>query len=138
VSDLSVYAGGLLRQRAPGCEVAPLMRDTIDALLDEAGTPAEAGGEYPDHAQRVRARVALFDWSSLSGEDWPFSQSQDALVYWAPVMDELKQLDEEIVRNSVRFRWREVREELGILLDAAALAAEGGAAARSADGRNAA
>jgi hypothetical protein len=139
VSDLSVYAGGLLRQRAPGFDVAPLMRDTIDGVLGEAGTPAEAGGEYPAHAQRVRTRVALFDWGSLSGEDWPFSQSPDALVYWAPVMDELKQLDEEIVRNSVRFRWREVREELGVLLDAGALAAEiEPAVAPAARGRDAA
>jgi hypothetical protein len=32
-------------------------------------------------------------------------------VRWAPVKDELKLLDEEIVRNSVRFRWQAVRRD---------------------------
>jgi hypothetical protein len=39
-------------------------------------------------------------------------------VYWAPVVEELKALDEEIVRNSVRFRWQEIRQQLRLLLDA--------------------
>jgi hypothetical protein len=32
-------------------------------------------------------------------------------------MDELKELDEEIVRNSVRFRWQEVRRDFSRHLD---------------------
>jgi hypothetical protein len=36
-------------------------------------------------------------------------------------MDELKELDEEIVRNSVRFRWQEVRSEIARHLDAQAV-----------------
>ena len=37
------------------------------------------------------------------------------------MVDELKQLDAEIVRNSVRFRWIEVRRDLREMLDAAAV-----------------
>jgi hypothetical protein len=36
-------------------------------------------------------------------------------------MDELKQLDEEIVRNSVRFRWQEVRRDFARHLDVQAV-----------------
>jgi hypothetical protein len=36
-------------------------------------------------------------------------------------MDTLKELDDEIVRNSVRFRWQEVRRDLAQHLDARAV-----------------
>jgi len=131
VSDLAVHAGGLLQRHAGGqAQAENIMREIVDAVLVENGTPDEAGGEYPAHAERVRARIALTDWTALPGDDDVFSQSPSGLVYWAPIADELKQLDEEIVRNSVRFRWQEVRRELARLLNADAvlglpIAAEG-------------
>lgn len=128
VSDLAVHAGGLVHRHAtaPASEVARLMQDIVDDLLREAGVPAEAGSDYAPHAERVRARIALCDWSALpDGDEAAFSQSPGALVYWAPVVQELKELDEEIVRNSVRFRWQEVRRELLQLLQAEAVMASG-------------
>jgi hypothetical protein len=50
-------------------------------------------------------------------------ESPPALVKWAPIIDELKRLDEAIVRNSVRFRWQEVRRDLRRDLDPAAVMA---------------
>ena len=49
-----------------------------------------------------------------------------ALVEWAPIGDELKQYDAEIVRGSVRFRWQEVRRDLRRDLDAEAVLASAG------------
>ncbi len=123
VSDLAVYAGLQVKQgaRAPDAEVAALMVDVVEAILGEAGIPEEGGGEYGAHAGRVRARVALCDWRAVADREGPFTESPTALVYWAPIVDELKALDEEIVRNSVRFRWQEVREQLHRLLDAGAV-----------------
>lgn len=125
VSDLAVYAGGLVRRRthASASEVARLMEGVVDSLLQETGVPAEAGKDYESHASRTSARVAMCDWGALSEDETAFSQSPAALVHWAPIVDELKQLDEEIVRNSVRFRWQEVRRDLRRLLDAEALMA---------------
>ena len=51
-----------------------------------------------------------------------FSASPEALFYWSPIADELKDLDEKIVRNSIRYRWIEVRRSLRKLLDCDALA----------------
>jgi hypothetical protein len=34
------------------------------------------------------------------------------LLRYAPIVDEFKELDREIVRNSIRFRWRDVRAQL--------------------------
>jgi hypothetical protein len=62
-------------------------------------------------------------WSEVPDNAVAFSESPGALVRWAPIMEELKQLDEDIVRNSVRFRWQEVRRDLRASLDAEALLA---------------
>ena len=113
LSDLAVYAGSRLAQHAPRevPRVAAMMVDVVDRVLGQAGTPAEAGGEFAAHAQRVRNRVARTDWLAVGKDEAAFTESPSGLVRWAPVMDELKELDEEIVRNSVRFRWQEVRRE---------------------------
>lgn len=124
LGDLSVYAGGLLRRNADvtAQDAGALMRRLVDEILEETGVPPDAGPEFSAHAQRVRARLALCDWSP-SDEEAAFIESPGALVYWAPIVDELKALDEGIVRNSVRFRWHEVRRELSHNLDPAAILA---------------
>jgi hypothetical protein len=125
VSDLSVYAGGLVRRNsgAADAEVGPLMRRVVDEILAETGTPGEAGPEFDGHAGRVRARIALCDWGAQADGDAPFVESPAALVHWAPIVEDLKALDEEIVRNSVRFRWNEIRRQLRQALDATAVVA---------------
>jgi len=123
LSDLSIYAGGLLirRTQCASAAVGQLMQETVEAVLRETGTPAEAGNEFGPHADHMRQRLATCDWSALADDESCFSESPTALVRWAPVVEELKQLDEEIVRNSVRFRWQEVRQDLRRLLDAKAV-----------------
>ena len=125
LSDVSIYAGGLVAHRsgAGPAEVRGLMANILEAILAATGTPPGAGNEFPQLAQHLRARVALCDWASVSDDEAPFSESPTALVDHAPIIDELKRLDEEIVRNSVRFRWQEVRRDLRRELDAAALMA---------------
>ncbi len=123
LSDLAVHVGGQLRRS--GCasaeEVGVLMRRLVDELLQETATPSDAGPEFPAHAQRVRARLALCDWNAPLEDGAAFAESPDAVVYWAPIVDDLKALDAEIVRNSVRYRWHEVRRDLSHNLDPAAV-----------------
>lgn len=123
LSDLSVYAGGLLaRGGMPAEQVGALMRRLLDETLAQTGVPVEAGPEFTEHAQRVRARVALTDWHGVGDDEDCFHESPSALVQYAPVVESLKRLDEEVVRNSVRYHWQEVRRELRQLLDVAAFA----------------
>lgn len=123
LSDISVYVGSRIAQHAPGevQRVARMMVEAVDAVLAKAGAPAEAGSDFAAHADRVRQRVARTDWLAVGSDEAAFTESPAGLVRYAPVMDELKQLDEEIVRNSVRFRWQEVRRDLARLLDPQAL-----------------
>lgn len=125
LSDLSIHAGGLLVRGSdlPAEAVRGLMLGLVEGILDRTGVPDEADGEFPDHVQRVRQRVALTDWHAVEDGDAAFSASPDALVRWAPIVNTLMELDEPIVRNSVRFHWQEIRRDLRQLLDAPALAA---------------
>lgn len=98
-----------------------MMAALVDGVLAQAGTPAEAGAAFAAHAQRVHDRVARTDWLAVGKDEAAFTESPAGLVRWAPVKDELKELDEEIVRNSVRFRWQEVRSDFARHLDAPAV-----------------
>ena len=120
LSDLSVYAGGLIAHRsgAERSRVTSLLQATIGATLN-----ASEGGRDEARAQRLYARIALIDWATVADDASPFSESPRTLIECAPVLEQLKLLDEEIVCNSVRFRWQEVRRELRRDLDANALMA---------------
>jgi len=120
LSDLAVYAGGLLLQHrdATELEVARLMQDVVAAILADTGVPEDAGSEFAQNAERVRQRLAACNWSTVTDDETPFCESPQALVKWAPIVEDLKQLDEEIVINSVRFRWQKVRRDLRSVLHA--------------------
>lgn len=69
-------------------------------------------------------RLAFVDWhDGISGTDL-FSESPAALFRWAPIAPHLKNFDEEIVYNSVRFAWREVRSQFEKRVDGAAITAD--------------
>jgi hypothetical protein len=125
VADLAVFAGALLRRGngAPQERISALMLAVVDQVLADAGTPPDAGPEFASHAERVRARISMCDWSVSTEDESAFSESPQSLVRWAPMVDDFKQLDAEIVRNSVRFRWQEIRRELRQLLDPASVLA---------------
>jgi len=123
LSDLAVYAGGLLMQHAGARaeQITPLITESVNTILEETGNPSDAGEHFSAGADHVRQRIAMTDWTKVSDNEGPFSHSPAALVEWAPVVDEFKQLDEEIIINSVRFRWQKVRQDLRNALDAAAV-----------------
>lgn len=124
LADLAVHAGTVLRRKNVAAEdTAAVLERLVDEILEETGIPPDAGPEYAAHAQRVRARLALCAWSAQAADEDAFVESPTALVHWAPIVDDLKALDEAIVRNSIRYRWHEVRRDLHRNLDAAAVMA---------------
>ena len=113
LSDLAVYAGSRIAQHRPDetPRIGHAMTVVVAQVLDRTDTPKEAGPEFAAHATRVRDRVARTDWLAVGAGEAAFTESPAGIVRWAPVKDELKVLDEEIVRNSVRFRWQAVRRD---------------------------
>lgn len=125
LGDLSVYSGSRIAQLAPREteRIATMVSVLVDEIIVAKGAPEEAGGEFLPHADQVRDRITRTDWLSVGPAEDAFSASPRSVVKWSPVMDELKQLDEEIVLNSVRFRWQEIRRYFAAQLRAEALMA---------------
>ncbi|MGI9303307.1 MAG: esterase [Gammaproteobacteria bacterium] len=123
LADLSVYSGGLIHQRsqAPTAAVGQLIEHAVDTILSRTGVPQDAGPEFAAAAVTVRQRIRSCDWTAVRDDESAFTESPAALVHWAPIVDEFKKLDEKIVRNSVRFRWQEVRRSMRKLLQAETL-----------------
>ncbi|NMM46690.1 hypothetical protein HH303_19525 [Rhodospirillaceae bacterium KN72] len=66
-------------------------------------------------------RLEGTDWTAMASGSSAFTSSEAALIAHAPVADEFKELDREIMGNSIRLRWRDAREQLDKRLDADAL-----------------
>ena len=123
LSDLSVYVGGLLAGQSPtrAQTAGRLLQDVVAEILSATGTPVDADAEFTAHAERVRTRLAGCHWDRVADDETPFRESPTALIRWAPIIENLKELDETIVRNSIRFRWQEIRRTVRRDLDADAL-----------------
>jgi len=120
LSDLTVYIGGLIWQRTQleNEQISQLLGGVVHSITEQTGLPDEAPEQFPDTVEKLKLRVANIDYSSVSDDEFAFSQSPDALFEWAPIADELKKRDRLIVKNSVRFRWQEIRRSARKLLDA--------------------
>ena len=55
-------------------------------------------------------RFKNINWN-IHFDDLPFNSSALSLYKWAPIADELKQLDRKIVLNSVILKWDVVKKE---------------------------
>jgi hypothetical protein len=119
VSDLSVFIGQTMFQsgRISPKEIGSLMPSIFDRILEQTEIPTEAGEDFESAIEKERQRINSIDWSLDRDDDTIFSQSPSALYYWSPIADELKERDEIIVRNSVRFRWIEIRRSARQQLD---------------------
>jgi len=61
--------------------------------------------------------LSRHDWTDTDDSHESFSGSRSALLKWAPVVEEFKVQDEEIVSNSIHFKWLRVCQEFEKLID---------------------
>lgn len=125
LSDLSVFAGGTIARRTrayadPSLAGGIVCKAAFEAL-EGKNVPADAGPLFTDTARALRRRLLACRWAMVEDGEGAFVESPQALVLHAPIIEELMQLDEDIVRNSVRFRWEEIRCELREKMDAKTL-----------------
>ena len=120
VGDLAVFAGGLLTAAgvAPAVARARIL-ETLTLILEEVGRPVEAGDDFAAAFDAQTGRVA----ADVSAADRPldaiFHASPAALATWGPWVIPVVDNDLTILRNSVRYRWREPRAALRRRLDIA-------------------
>ena len=124
LSDLAIVAAAKCRVAGnlDDAQTAALAGRLFLGALDKGleGFPdAEVGA---DAITRFQQRTSVLDWNRADDISLTFASSEADLVRFAPVVDEFKELDREIVMNSIRFRWRDIREQLNRRLRAGAVA----------------
>lgn len=112
LSDMTVHAVALV---TAGSGLAEEARAALAQRCFAAGV--EDNREHaPEGAPEAwsdafRERLKDLHWENMAAGGDSFTESPKALFRWAPIADELKQYDREIVENSIRFAWSEpVRE----------------------------
>ena len=123
LSDLTVYSaaliasGSLMDREETAAFAAYCHRECVRRTFE--GKFASVIEEEVCKSFSKRARATI--WANAAVGATAFSESPEALANSSPVSDTFKQLDHEIVTNSVRFRWNDVRNQLQRRLDGEAL-----------------
>ena len=126
LSDFTIYITGYVAREG---ELAPAeaekLAEKIFAEGLERGLLSVDSADHPVGAlQQFRERAAQVTWANVAMSLDIFESSAADLIDSAPVIDDFKTLDREIVMNSIRFRWTNVRQQMRDRLDGAAVARE--------------
>lgn len=123
LADLSIFsaatvaANSALDDETSAKLAEHCFQHVIEQDFEEAGEPELVTTITAEFSERVKRTV----WSAAASGDNAFTASPPDLIKWAPIVDEFKELDEEIVLNSIRFRWVDIREQLRKRVDAEAI-----------------
>lgn len=85
--------------------------EAYDAAISENVDDSVDGGQKAEWRESFVARLAGTDWPRSAADPEHELDSPAALLKWAPIAPELKKFDVEVVHNSVRFAWYEVRSQ---------------------------
>ncbi|MCB1547059.1 MAG: hypothetical protein KDJ41_04350 [Hyphomicrobiaceae bacterium] len=126
LADLTIFAVALTRAQGGLTpeEAAALASACFDSAVDQTFEGEFAAAIAAAAKADFARRASLTDWAAAVEGETAFARSPKDLIAHAPVSDEFKALDEEIVTNSMRFRWRDVRDQLRRRLDGAKVAGD--------------
>ncbi len=126
LSDISIYISAVVggRSGASTDEISAIAIYIFNNILDGEEIPKERPQGFDDVRDPFSTRVRTTPWNEYAVSEAAFQKSLAALVEWAPIADELKALDEEIVKNSMRFKWKKVRDDFDQLLNAESVIAD--------------
>ena len=125
-SDLTIFATSVaLHDRPAGDDARQSMaRHCYAAALRQNAGDAHEQFSLQDCIDEFERRLALTDWAVGARQPENFTRSPQALFRWAPIDDKLKKFDAEIVENSIKFAWRDIREQFRKRIDADAIRAD--------------
>lgn len=126
LSDLTIYAVAvcLHGQPAGDDERVKLARYCYETALRENAVDAPEPFSTQAGIDEFNQRLADTDWQNGALQPENFTASPKALYRWAPIAAELKRFDAEIVENSIKYAWRDIREQFKNRIDGAAVYAD--------------
>lgn len=125
LSDLTVFAVATARTTGTSLTnetAVALARSCFHDGLARGLDGNELALVPPEVFSDFEGRLAATDWDGAAHREAAFGGSVADLIRFAPVIDQYKALDQEVVTNSIRFRWRDVREGLRKRIDGDAIA----------------
>ena len=109
IQDLTFFTFSYLKANLNYDEVEKAKEIFFKILDDEISNKMPL--EIIDEAKKnFNERLQNMNWDTYFNE-LPFNQSALSLYKWAPIADELKELDRKIVLNSVILKWDVVKKE---------------------------
>ena len=109
IQDLTFFTFSYLKANLNYDEVEKAKEIFFKILDDEISNKMPL--EIIDEAKKnFNERLQNMNWDTYYN-DLPFNQSALSLYKWAPIADELKELDRKIVLNSVILKWDVVKKE---------------------------
>ena len=109
VTDLTFFSSSLLNKKYNIDNLDP--NKIYETILENEilnGLPKDMCGKYK---AKFKEKLNDFDIKEYSSNN-PFNNSCNALFHWAPIADELKELDKEVVINSIKNKWMLVVADL--------------------------
>lgn len=113
LSDLAIYAvaTALRNHEVTDESRRDLAMRCFRHGLDDNSDDVPSEFRFDEATRTFAERLTITDWASAALRPDNFTESPSALLKWAPIADHLKDEDAEIVRNSIRFAWRDIREQ---------------------------
>ncbi len=102
VSDLTLYMISFLKKKYNFDHLNPsqIYENILDKEL-ENGLPKDMNEKYK---AKFKNKLNNFNIDTHL-TSYPFYESSEALYHWAPIAENLKELDKEIVINSIKNKW---------------------------------
>ena len=109
VTDLTFYSISFLNKKYKIDGLDPIK--IYSAILDNEITNGLTNEICEKYKSKFKEKLNTFNIKEYSDNN-PFTNSCNALFHWAPIADELKELDKEIVINSIKNKWMLVVADL--------------------------
>ncbi|MEK9673181.1 MAG: hypothetical protein VW268_11870 [Rhodospirillaceae bacterium] len=113
LSDMTIYGVAMVaRDGGLADDEARLLAERIYVSAYKSGLEKVDRKEQPEGArERFQVRLDGIHWKTAAETIDVFESSSADLIRFAPVIDEFKELDGEIVNNSLWLRWIDIRKQ---------------------------
>ncbi len=114
ISDLTVFAVHHIRLESGDTtndQCSSVAAECFERAVTQSFVEEDAGVAGREARRAFDARLATVDWDKLDILTDVFVASPAELVLRAPVTREFMAEDQEVVTNSILFRWRDVRQQ---------------------------